>query len=313
MVLSRSAVVLALLLVCPEMLLAQQSGPAANDLAGTDSLADVAIHDWRPSGCLATLAPMSMHRKPVFLGATMPPRTDSLFTLQADLIAQDVAAEIRKELGARGVDAPIADGKISWYSVPTQIVVTAMRNGDMRLRSRGAAGDSSATTLLARAFDAARARGTLLLVWPDNNTADSVLIRLTLVAQSVNESDALYPYALARVKFAAFFLSVPDETPARFVDGQPPPRYPEYNERNRVSGELLMRIVVDSTGKVIPSSIHDVWPENKPRLNGEMGRYYDAFVTSVTAWEQRVRYEPARVGVCPVTAVLLHPLGFMAR
>ncbi len=310
---SQRSILFALLLTLPQALVAQRGGPAPSAETEIDSLPDIAIHGRHPTGCLATLAPQSMHREPVFLDATMPPHTDSVFNLQADLIAQDVAAEMRRALGARGEDAPIADGKLSWYSVPAQIVVTATRAGEMRWRARGIIDDSSATSLLAHAFDSVRARGTMLMIWPDDNTADSVLFRLTLVAQPADSKDVIYPHSLARVKFTAFFISVPDETPPRPADGQPPPKYPEYNERERVAGDLLMRIVIDSAGRVEPASIHDVWPSDRPRLAGDLGRYYDAFVASVTAWDKNVKFTPARVGVCPVRAAALQPMRFVTR
>ncbi|MEO8879842.1 MAG: hypothetical protein ABI446_05550 [Gemmatimonadaceae bacterium] len=70
-----------------------------------------------------------MHRAAMFLAATMAPLTDSAFTLQADLIAQDVAAEVRQELGAHGQDAPLADGKIAWQTAGEPPLAASHPNG----------------------------------------------------------------------------------------------------------------------------------------------------------------------------------------
>ena len=237
-------------------------------------------------------------------------KLDSTFVLQAGLIAQDVAAQMRKMLGARGEDAPIADGKIAWYSVPSQIVVTARRDGSMRWRGRGFLGDSSATLLLANAFDSARASGDVAMIWPDGFAADSVVMTLGLRPEPVTQAITYTP-GMSPIKFAAFYLAVPEESPALPVRDNDMPRYPDENERHRVAGQLVMQFVVDTAGKAIPSTIHNVWPEDAPRLTGDEKRYYDAFVSAVSAWNVRMSFTPARVGVCPVKQLVQLPIRFV--
>ena len=277
-----------------------------------DSLPDFAAVRLQPSGCLASLAPSSMHRVPVFLTTTMSPKLDSTFVLQAGLIAQDVAAQMRKMLGARGEDAPIADGKIAWYSVPSAIVVTARRDGSMRWRGRGFLGDSSATRLLASEFDSARASGSVAMFWPDGFTADFVVMTLGLRPEPETQAITYLP-GMSPIKFAVFYLAVPEESPALPVRDNDTSRYPHENESDRVAGQLLMQFVVDTAGKAIPSTIHDIWPEDAPRLTGYKKRYYDAFVTSVSAWNRRMTFYPARVGVSAVRQLVQLPIRFELR
>lgn len=298
---------------------AQSGGPSVADENVIDSLADFSIHlDHRLSACQAAIPASSMHRVPVFLAATMAPHTDSAFTLQADLLAQDVAAEVRRALGARGQDTPLADGEIAWYSVPSQLVITAWPDGRTQSRTRGFADDSSAALLLSRAFDSVRAREPVVMVWLDGSSADSIVVRLTLMPgrdKWENEQLAreLRYRGRGRVEFASFFLSLPDFLPALPKAGQAPPRYPRYNEQDRIEGQLTIQLVVDSTGRADPATIHDVWPKDIPRLTGGKKRYYDAFVYEVAKWEERLKYFPASIGQCPVSELVQQHIEFRAR
>ena len=116
---------------------------------------------------------------------------------------------------------------------------------------------------------------------------------------------------VAKTKFAVFTMSEPDVTPAVVKPGQPPPEYPSINEAGRVEGDVLMQFVVDAKGRVDQSTIHDVWPDGKPRLTGYLGQSYNAFVTSVTDWDRHLEFQPRRVGGCPVKEVVRLPLAFV--
>jgi hypothetical protein len=297
--------------MCSVAAAAQSAPRVATPPSSFDTPYDFSVRETRPTGCIAELVPPKAHRVLVTLAATMDPRTDSVFTLQADLIAQDVAAEIRKSFGPSGEGTPEVDGRIQWYSIPAQLVIIVRPDGSMQWRTRGYLGDSSAATLLTNAFEAARAAGNATMLWPEGGKADSMVVRLSLAEPFSGEGDALEP-GEKRVKFAVFTLPMPYETPAIPEPGQAPPQYPVYNEASRVAGSLIMQLVVDSSGRAIPSTIHDEWPAGKPQLTGEMGRYYREFVYSVTQWEKHLRYSPARIGGCAVNQLIQQPLSFIS-
>jgi len=252
-----------------------------------------------------------MHNVPVYLSADMSV-SDSALTLQADLIAQDVAAELRALVDSSHSAMPNVDGKLTWYSVPAQIVVTARQDGSATWKAKGAGGDSTAAMLLGAAFESAQAHGTARLFWPEGTKADSLIVRLSLVPTYTgfheNNSDNM-PRA---VKFGVFYLTEPDATPARPKRLGAPPKYPFTNENDRVGGDVIVQLVVDSTGRTDPATIHDLWPADKPRLQGYLADYYNSFVTSVINWEKQMHYEPMRVGGCPVKQVVQQPIKFLA-
>ena len=121
-----------------------------------------------------------MQNTPVDLDADMMPLTDTAFTLQADLMAQDVAMELRALIDSTHSAMPNADGKLTWYAVPAQIVVTVHADGSESWRVKSADGDSSAARLLGAAFDSAQAHGTARIIRPNGARADSMLVRLSL-------------------------------------------------------------------------------------------------------------------------------------
>jgi hypothetical protein len=253
-----------------------------------------------------------MHNTPVYLDADMSPVTDSAFTLQADLVAQDVAVELRALIDSSHSAMPNADGKLAWYSVPAQIVVTVHADGTESWRVKSAEGDSSAARLLGAAFDSAQAHESARIFLPEGARADSMLVRLSLMPRYIGYLQVNSNHLTHDVKFGVFYLTEPDVTPALPKPGWPPPHYPSDNLYQRVEGEVLMQFAVDSTGHTDPGSFRDLWPDDKPRLHGLEAEYYNAFVSSVRTWEKILTFEPMRVGGCPVKQMVQLPLKFRA-
>jgi hypothetical protein len=84
------------------------------------------------------------------LSAQSAAPTDGSLAVQADLMADDVAAELRAPPGAHGADVPLADSVMSWYAVPSQLIVVAHADGSVTRRTRSAVGDSSAAAAQSR-------------------------------------------------------------------------------------------------------------------------------------------------------------------
>jgi hypothetical protein len=292
-------------------LAAQDSGFSDFPISLADSAPDWAWRIPQPEGCLAAIPASTMHSVPVFLYADMSPVVDTTITLQADLMAQDVATELAAKLGATPTALPDVTGKLSWYSLPAQISVVAHADGSAGWRAKGSQGDLSAARLMGAAFDSARAKGMARLLWPEQAKADSFVVRLSLWPQYLGDTAASRQPHEHETKFAVFTLMEPDMTPARMKKGIPPPQYPAVNESGRVEGDLLMQFVVETNGRVDQSTIRDLWPDGKPRLSGARGEYYDAFVTSVTDWARFLFFEPMRLGGCPMKQLVQLPLAFV--
>jgi hypothetical protein len=253
-----------------------------------------------------------MHKTSVHLSAAMLPVTDSMLTVQADLMAQDVATALRALFDTTHASIPDANGKLTWYSVPAQIVVIVHADGSESWRAKGSDGDLTATRMLGTAFDSARARGGATLFWPEGMTADSFVVRLSLEANYQNDHPMFESPISRESQFKVFTLSEPDVTPAFPKLGQSFPRYPYANESQRIEGDVLTRFLVDSAGRVDASTIRELWPANKPRLTGYEADAHGRFVESVIRWERQLRLDPRRVGGCAVKQLAILPMKFVA-
>jgi hypothetical protein len=302
-----------LVLASASSLLSQIDARPNFPLSLADSAPDWMVRLDKPTGCLASIPPSSMHRVPVVLEASVSEHADTALTLQTDLMAQDVSEQFRMMMGAKGTEVPTADSNFVWYSVPTELVVIAHRNGDMTARARSSGGDSAATALLTRAFDTARARGTARIFWPEGLKADSILVRLALWPMYVGDSASASMELGNGRKFVTFYHTEPERTAPIPLRDQEPPNYPMENKWNRFEGYVLMQFVVDTNGRTEASTIQDLWPAGKPRLSGELRAAYDEFVHSVRVWETNLRFEPARIGPCAVKQQERQPLVFKFR
>lgn len=253
-----------------------------------------------------------MYRVPVFLDAAMPESADSALLYQADSIAKRVAAELRIQLGAVGEAVPEEDGRLAWYTLPAGIIVAFARDGTTSWNANDPDADSTAASLLGKAFDAVRARGNALINWPKGYDEDSMLVRLSLFPAYMGDMSPGIAF-IDGARFRAFYLSEPELIPTDLLPNQTLPDYPLQNERHHVTGSVLLQFVVDSTGHVVANTIHDVWPTGRARQTGGSAERYDDFVSSARDWAGTLRFEPARLGGCPVRQTVRVPLVFAAR
>jgi hypothetical protein len=263
----------------------------------------------KPTGCLADIPSASMHRVPVFLSASVMRSSDSAFSLQADLLAQDVAAVLRSQLGGSDSAISVQDYRLPWFSVPTTIVIAARKNGEMSAHQFVIGGDSTATLLLLHAFNTARAHGGATMAWPDDFANDTVFVRLRLWPNYVSATTKREA-SVGRYSFPAFSLTEPEEGPALPLPNATKPKYPVGNELVRYSGTVLMQFTVDTTGRAEPATIRDLWPDGKPRLEGREAHIYGAFVSSVATWLATVRFQPSHLGSCARRQMVQWPFQF---
>jgi hypothetical protein len=239
----------------------------------------------------------------------MAPNTDVVFTSQADLMARDVAAELRTQLGGSDSAAPNLGETLKWYSIPAELILISRPDGSMTWRGLSASGDARAVDLLSTAMDSARRHGNGLMLWPDGFAADSIVLRLSLLPKSFRDASPFTPRSSRRDRFLAFTMLTPVESPS-LPKGQLHVRYPSYNEQHRVKGYIITRFVVDTSGKAIMSTFKDLWPADKPRLSGALDRDYTDFVMAVREGVSQQTFTPARVGSCPVPQIVQWPVEF---
>ena len=91
----------------------------------------------------------------------------------------------------------------------------------------------------------------------------------------------------------------PDEAPRAVAGGEVPIQYPPRLFDQGVEGDVMLRVFVDSTGRVRPESSHVAVSSGSPALDS-------AALQGVA----RLHYTPAQRGGVPVAATFLQPVEF---
>ena len=89
------------------------------------------------------------------------------------------------------------------------------------------------------------------------------------------------------------------DTPAAPLPGNPPPQYPAALRATGVEGQVVARFVVDTLGRVEPSSVELPAGDSDPR-----------FATAVRDVLPRLRFRPAAVGGHRVRQRVQQPFTF---
>lgn len=276
----------------------------------TDSNAEWSTRPRHPSACILAIPPDQLKRTTAYLHATVADTGNPALVVQADLMAQDVAEAMRTRTGGPSEELPFADSVVKPWSVPAVLIATMHADGSATRRAASQSGDTLATSMLLDAFDKVRKNGSGLIVWPDGYAADSIVVRLMRWPNALTPDGSMRMIKATHSQFGVFRVLEPIERPALAKPNNPAPRYPYSNMVHRVIGSLLLEFVVDSSGSAVPSTMHDVWPRGKPRLTGDLGRYYDDFVESTESAVATWKFYPAAVGNCHVQQIVQLPIKY---
>lgn len=281
-------------------------------------------HETRPMpppvgmACLDSIPASALTQVPVYLEAQPLDSTARALTPPADLLASVVAERLREMLGAPPGQPSPGSPAIGWLDVGSGVRVTMHRDGrftwagqapDSAVASVGA-GRGALTDSIVRALASLDEAGERMF-WPEGVEADSSRFRLALIHPTVHR-DGRIGELRARLALPVTSVAVPWETPVVALH-QEPPRYPSSTQRSGVGGTVIMRWIVNARGEVDMGTVRDVWPDDRPRLKGEMGRHYDFLVQAVRRSLARSRFEPARVGGCAVPQLMQQPFVFDLR
>jgi hypothetical protein len=85
---------------------------------------------------------------------------------------------------------------------------------------------------------------------------------------------------------------------------------PEAARNEGYQATLIMKFLVDTTGRVVDSTVRDVWRKDKPRLTGHELYQYTRFLRATTSALHRMEFEPASIGGCKVKQLAEMPFVF---
>lgn len=265
-------------------------------------------------------------RAPVYVRVTVASPADAKASGSLLPIAQAVATRVRQALGVSADSVPRGDGVVAEALAVVRhddaavarhvdvldsagLRVVARRDGTMRWtpmwRPAGQDAPLGTTALLDRALADAKAADETFII-PEHYTADSIAFTLTYEVRTTKVDGVLLPTADRPAALAAFTLRVPLRRPPVPVGGALDIPFPAaLRDYASVEGFTRVAFVVDTNGRVDPSTIRDLWPADRPRLKGLAGNTYDRFIESATEAIQRARFTPAEVAGCRVRQLVV--------
>jgi hypothetical protein len=259
------------------------------------------------ASCLDSLPASAMKRVPVYAAADVVGAdavTPSAIA-SMDLLTQAVAEQARTLLGAGPGQLPPGEPSITWRQLEHQLSVVAYRDGRVTWRvqppiwvSAHNTGDSAAQHL-ARALSAARGKGEAFL-WDDDLKRDSLTWLMRLEPALLAERGAVTPPSL-RAGFPVFSVLTPAILPADVERMRT--NYPMVRIRG-FAGTVRLQFVIDTGGRAVSSTIHDVWPAGEARLVGPPRFAYDSVVRVMQLALEGARFAPARIGRCAVSQLV---------
>jgi hypothetical protein len=269
---------------------------------------------WRSQlpACLAARTSVPLYRSPVFLSYTTDDTTNRLQLSQANVIAADIVREIRLQLGAPTDSDADAARRVSWRALPVHLQLTAVGDGPISAVLRGPPADSSASSLVAVAYDGARRAGTALMPWRNKPGGEPVIVNLWLYAPVVDSVGKWKHPGPENTDLTAFWIPLPTHSYAGILRS-PKLHYPKENQKKYAEGDVTLHFVVNISGRADSATIHDVPPSGKasgPRTSPEE---YQDFTDATREWVLNSDYTPEQIAGCGIESIVVQPVKFRFR
>lgn len=259
----------------------------------------------RAVSCLDTISASALTRVDAFLEADAVP----LFGWDvAHQLTAYASVEVMRLLGGSVDSLPRAEPVLGWRDLrgaDASVRVTVQRDGRFAWRVPHA-DSSGAAALLDRALRRVLAGGTVFPL--SDGPLDSVAFDLSLSVPE-HRRDGHIDSMRVHYAVAVFTIATPWSTPVSAISVIPP-RFPQQAMADVVGATVVLKFVVDSTGRVERKTIHDVWPASHSRLAGDRGVYYDDFREAAVRAVRTARFRPARLAGCPVSQRVVMPFIF---
>jgi len=261
----------------------------------------------RRAACLDSIPPSAMKRVPVYAAAEIadPDPATPAAVASMDLLTQAMAEQVRALMGASAGQLPPGEPSVGWRQLEHQLLVVARRDGKLSwsvqspVLPSGNHIDDAGAQHLARALQAAHTAGEAF-VWDDGLKRDSVSWVVRLQPAALAGDGTVTPPSL-RAGFPVFTVLVP---PIQVADVERiRTNFPMVRIRG-FSGTVRLQFVIDTAGRVIPSTIRSVWPANEPRLVGPQRFAYDSVVSVLRVSLGDARFAPARAGPCAISQLV---------
>ncbi|MFL5563355.1 MAG: hypothetical protein ACJ79K_17960 [Gemmatimonadaceae bacterium] len=293
-------------------------------------------HIFDPGSCVSSLGDSAFTRTPVYARVAMrSPIPQRVPALLANVL-QAVVDRADSALGSPPPYLPNGEPAVDWRTLGGGLLLTWHRDGRLTWTVRDDSTKSAAPTtaltaaattaatvtsasastaardpsalarLFGRAIDATVATGEVFLAWPRESQSDSVQFDIDFERARVNEQRKLErPEATLAIPMLS--VRAPWETPVRVLRKPARVDYPFELQQRGVRATVLVSFIVDTTGVADPSTIRDAWPPWRPRLTGQLAKYYDQFYDAAVKSIGSARFAPATIAGCKVRVRVEQP------
>lgn len=286
-----------LLLLCPAPLSAQIDRKLAELLS---------------SPCLDHMPASVFKRVVVYAYVDLQDSVSASFAMSADNFLQEVVNKTQRQLGISGDRLPFGEPDVNWRGVDVSLHLVAYRDGRIVVLHRDSISVvATAASLVARALDSMSTIGQL--EWSDDATRDSVRFDIAFVRPVLDSAGHVEMPPHRRAAVPVFSVLAPWEQNVETRSGQAPPAYPAGARLQGYEGTVLLTFLVDSTGHAVMSTVHDLWPKEKPRWSARDSSAYRSFLKETMQAIGRLEFVPARIGGCPVREFVQMPFVYGFR
>ena len=169
----------------------------------------------------------------------------------------------------------------------------------------------TAAWLGARALDSMTTAGEL--EWSADSMRDSVRFDIAFVRPVLDSAGQATMPRHRRIALPVFSVLAPWEQHVAAKPDQRPPHYPDVERIAGYVATILLSFIVDTTGHAEASTVHDLWPNEKPRPTGRNLEAYQSFLDETERAVVKMEFEPAKIGGCRVKQLVQMPFVFTLR
>lgn len=256
------------------------------------------------TACVDHLPPSAFFRVAVYAYVDVDPALGRQARFAGEDFLQTVVEAGARLLGSTSDSLPRGDSTLTWREVKGDLRVTAYPDGRMTWTPDSEPDHpTGATRLLARAVGAARASGAAVVLPEDKGgkPLDSLTFTIRTTHPRVDHTGRAGGVTVHGAAVPIFSASVPWLEGGEILPGQGHPVVPDDAGR-AISGGLYItvatRFVVDTLGRVVPASLHDLWSDRVQRPTGERARDLDEVSSAVHRWLLRIHFAPHNIGGC---------------
>jgi len=265
-----------------------------------------------PSSCIEHLPPSAFKRVVVYAYVDLQDSVSVGFAQSADNFLQELATNTQRQLGASPNRLPVGEPAVNWRGVDVSLHLVAYKDGRIVVvHGDTISAVATAASLVAKTLDGMSTIGQL--DWSADSTRDSVRFDVAFVRPVFDSAGHVNMRGHKRDAAAVFSVLAPWEENPAAKPGQTPPLYPAGAQLQGYEGRVVLSFFVDTTGHALISTVHDVWTQEKPRWTRQESSAYQSFLKATEAALANIEFIPARIGGCPVRALVQMPFEYKFR